>query len=317
MRIAVFGASGKTGRAVTAALARRGVDVVPIGRAHWNVTDGDPDPALAEALIGCAASYLIAPNLFPDEPDYVRRALTALAEAQVPRVVYHSVASPAVPAMPHHLGKAIAEDLVRRSGLSWTILQPGPYLQNLDLSGPVAVPYRITAPFGLADLAEVGEAAAIVLTEAGHEGATYELASRVATVQELAADAGVTAHQVPYSPVPTLSERENSWLRAMFDYYDRFGLPVGTLPLRALLNSIGVQRPGVTGRHKGHEEDHADPLRRTHRRRRHPDRLRQHHQRAGHERARHPRQPGEHIDQPDQQHYRNPQRGDPGDDLRQ
>jgi NAD(P)H dehydrogenase (quinone) len=28
---------------------------------------------------------------------------------------------------------------------------------------------------------------------------------------------------------------EHPWLRAMFAYYDRHGLPVGTLPLRALL----------------------------------------------------------------------------------
>ena len=28
----------------------------------------------------------------------------------------------------------------------------------------------------------------------------------------------------------------HEWLRAMFDYYDRHGLPVGTLPMRAVLS---------------------------------------------------------------------------------
>ena len=93
--------------------------------------------------------------------------------------------------MPHHLGKAVSEDLVRRSGLAWTILQPGAYLQNLDLSGPVEVPYDVDAVFGFADLDDVAAVAALVLTEAGHVGATYELASRVASVAELAAEAGV------------------------------------------------------------------------------------------------------------------------------
>jgi len=35
IRVAVVGASGKTGRAISAALASRGADVVPIGRATW------------------------------------------------------------------------------------------------------------------------------------------------------------------------------------------------------------------------------------------------------------------------------------------
>jgi NAD(P)H dehydrogenase (quinone) len=219
-RVAVVGGRGKTGRAVRDALARRGHTAVPLGRAEW--------PGLGDAMAGCEAAYLIAPNLHPDEPDYVADALEAMLAAGVPRVVYHSVASPYAPQMPHHVGKAQAEDLVRRSGLAWTILQPGAYLQNLDLGGDLCVPYDIDAIFGFADLAEVGEAAAIVLTEPGHVGATYELASRVATPAELAAEAGHRAVRVETSV-------EHPWLRAMFDYYDRHGLPVGTRTLSMLL----------------------------------------------------------------------------------
>jgi NAD(P)H dehydrogenase (quinone) len=219
--IAVLGGHGKTGRAVAAALAARGVEAKPLGRADW--------PSLSEAVAGCEAAYLIAPNLHPDEPAYVTEALAALTEAGVGRVVYHSVASPYAPAMPHHLGKAVSEDLVRRSGLAWTILQPGAYLQNLDLSGPVEVPYDVDAAFGFADLADVAAVAALVLTEAGHAGATYELASRVATVAELAAEAGVTARRT--------DQRPDGWLGAMFAYYDQHGLPVGTRTMAALLGS--------------------------------------------------------------------------------
>ena len=219
MTVAVLGGHGKTGRAVVAALAARGVASVAIGRAEW--------PDLTAAVAGCEAAYVIAPNLHPDEPAYVAEALAALTEAGVPRVVYHSVASPYCPEMPHHLGKAVAEDGVRRSGLAWTILQPGAYLQNLDLTGPVEVPYDVDALFGFADLADVAEVAALVLTEDGHAGATYELASRTATVAELAAEAGVTATRT--------DERPDGWLGAMFAYYDRHGLPVGTRTMSALL----------------------------------------------------------------------------------
>jgi uncharacterized protein YbjT (DUF2867 family) len=217
--IAVLGGHGKTGRAVCAALAARGVEARPLGRADW--------PALTAAVARCGSAYVIAPNLHPDEPAYVEEALTALTEAGVGRIVYHSVASPYAPDMPHHLGKAVSEDLVRRSGLAWTILQPGAYLQNLDLSGPVEVPYDVDAVFGFADLADVAEVAALVLTEDGHVGATYELASRVATVAELAAEAGVTARRT--------DERPGGWLGAMFAYYDRHGLPVGTRTMAGLL----------------------------------------------------------------------------------
>jgi NAD(P)H dehydrogenase (quinone) len=225
-RIAVLGGTGKTGVAVCDALRGRGAEPVPLGRAAW--------ADLAGALAGCDAVYLIAPNFHPDEPGYVREALAAATAAGVARVVYHSVASPYAPEMPHHLGKAVSEDLVRRSGLAWTILQPGAYLQNLDLSGPVEVPYDVDAVFGFADLDDVAAVAALVLTEAGHVGATYELASRVASVAELAAEAGVTASRS--------DERPGGWLGAMFAYYDAHGLPVGALPLRALLAEEGAAR---------------------------------------------------------------------------
>ena len=148
--------------------------------------------------------------------------LAALSEAGVGRVVYHSVASPYVPAMPHHLGKAVSEDLVRRCGLDWTILQPGAYLQNLDLTGPIDLPYSPDVPFGFLDLADLGRAAAVVLTEPGHVGATYELASRVATVRRARRRGG--RRGAAASPDPGT----HPWLSAMFAYYDDHGLPVGT-----------------------------------------------------------------------------------------
>ncbi len=230
-RVAIVGGHGKTGRAVSAALEARGADVVTTGRDEH---DG-PVVRLVAALQGCDAVYLIAPNLHPDEPGYVAHALDAAHTAGISRIGYHSVAAPYTPSMPHHLGKAVAEDLVRRSGLSWTILQPGPYLQNLDLTAPVRLPYRADATFGFADLDEVGEAAAIVLLEDGHAGATYELATRSATVAQLAAEAGVDVVVERAWDAAGLYPREREWLAAMFAYYDLHGLPVGTLTLNALL----------------------------------------------------------------------------------
>jgi uncharacterized protein YbjT (DUF2867 family) len=222
MTVGLVGGNGKTGRAVAAALAERGAESRNLGRAEW---DGLPT-----AFEGCDAAYVVAPNFHPDEPAYVDHVLKACRVAGIDRVVYHSVASPYLPEMPHHLGKAEAEHLVRRSGLAWTILQPGVYLQNVDLTGggPVQVPYDVHARFGFLDLADLGRAAAAVLLEEGHEGATYELATRSASVAELAAESGTTAVRVEPGAV-------SEGLLTMFAYYDEHGLPAGTLVLSALL----------------------------------------------------------------------------------
>ncbi|WP_436701541.1 SDR family oxidoreductase [Nocardioides sp. BYT-33-1] len=230
MKVAILGGSGKTGRAVGAALAQVGVATRPLGRAAF-----DDLPA---ALAGADAVHVIAPNLHPDEPSYVAAVLAAATEVGVGRVSYHSVASPYVPAMPHHLGKAVSEDLVRRSGLDWTILQPCAYVQNLlpalraarSAAGDLEVPYAVDTPFGMVDLQDVAAATAVVLTGEGHVGATYELGGpALVSVADVAAAAGLSARRVP------ADDDVHPWLRAMFDYYDDHGLPTGGVPLGALL----------------------------------------------------------------------------------
>jgi uncharacterized protein YbjT (DUF2867 family) len=242
--VAVLGGRGKTGRAVASALARRGARPRVVGR------ELVADPVAA--LSGVGAVYVVAPNMYADEPDYVSAVLTAARQAGVDRVVYHSVAAPYAPGMPHHLGKAAAEDVVRRLAATWTILQPCAYVQNfvtaLRMEQPVLrVPYDVDRPFGLVDLADVATAAATVLLDDAHAGATYELGGPALVTPR---DVAVTASDVLGIDVPLervtpeewartdgagLGERERAWLTAMFGYYDRHGLPAGSLPLRCLL----------------------------------------------------------------------------------
>ena len=63
------------------------------------------------------------------------------------------------------------------------------------------------------------------------------MASRQATVAGLAAEAGVEV--VVERPAGEPRNREEAWLRAMFAYCDRHGLPVGTRVLRWLRSSGG------------------------------------------------------------------------------
>lgn len=238
--VAILSGRGKTGRALTSALQCAGASVRPLGRAESS--------HLADALSGCRAVYVMAPNLYPDEPRLVADALMAADQAGVDRVVYHSVTAPYAPDMAHHLGKARSEDCVRRSAADWTILQPCAYVQNLvpglrQAEPAIRVPYDVDQPFGLLDLVDLAEIAARVLLDDGHQGATYEVGGpRVVTVRDVASCAAeVLATDVPVERVSSaaaLAEappHEREWLGAMFDYYDRHGLPAGGAVASALL----------------------------------------------------------------------------------
>lgn len=245
--VLVTGAAGKTGLALIRAVTAAGLEVRALvrpgsgagavraaGATEVAVADLDSGAGLAEALAGCSAVYLIAPNLHLSEPSLVARVLTAASEAGTARVVYHSVLHPYAPQLPHHVGKAVSEDLVRRSSLDWTILQPGAYMQNLVTAqqpGELVVPYSLTSAFSLVDIRDVAEAAAVVLTETGHDAATYELAgpARI-SVADLAELWGITARQITVEQwlrrgaAAKLPRDARDVLAAMFSYYDRYGL---------------------------------------------------------------------------------------------
>lgn len=235
--IAVLGGRGKTGQAVISALDFLGADAQPLGRAELQAPVG--------ALAGFSAAYIMAPNMHPDEPEFVSKILAAAKEAGVSRVVYHSVAAPYIPEMPHHLGKAEAERLVRRSGLEWTIVQPCAYVQNFlpQLTGPepsIVVPYNADRLFGLIDLQDVGEIAARALLEPDLIGSTLELGGPdLVSVRDLARAASdvldqdvqltvISAQEWSGGAGARLAPREREWLLAMFNYYERYGLPTGS-----------------------------------------------------------------------------------------
>ena len=97
---------------------------------------------------------------------------------------------PQTEAMPHHWQKLRVEERLFESGLRYTILQPTVYMQNLlahwDLiakQGILPVPYAAETRLAMVDLQDVAAAAVGVLTEKGHEGATYELVGTEALSQ--------------------------------------------------------------------------------------------------------------------------------------
>ena len=232
--VLVLGATGKTGAAVSRALLARGVPVRGTSRqpgpgmVRVDLSTGE---GLDEAMRGVRAVHHSAPNLSADEVPMLARTIAAARSAGVERIVLHSVMHPFVPAMPHHLRKAEAENLLRTSGLDWTILQPAAYHQNLLPGlrrGRISLPYSLEQRFSNVDLDDVAEATATVLLDEGHVHATYELAgpeeldahAMVARASEVLGRE-VSAERV--DPPVTGDLRSTSELLAMFAHYDAHG----------------------------------------------------------------------------------------------
>jgi NAD(P)H dehydrogenase (quinone) len=226
--ILVTGAGGKTGRAVLKAALARGAPVrafvrgsvdqaalTAMGVSEVVVGEMDDARALSRAARGADAIYHICPNVSPQEVAFAKALVAAASSYGVDRLVYHSVLHPQIEAMPHHWNKLRVEELLFGSKLDITILQPTAYMQNslvewdrMVRDGIYRVPYPIETRLSLVDLDDVAEAAAVVLTAAGHSGATYELVGTPPLSQvEIAAAFGKELNK----PVRAEAETVEAW----------------------------------------------------------------------------------------------------------
>lgn len=205
MRILVTGANGKTGRAVTAALAARGATVRAFIRdaAQWPLLqslgkvaeyaggDLQDSGSIARALQGCDAMVHIGPPMHPDEVAMTRNAIEAAQKSALPHFVYYSVMHSLRRDVRHHRLKLDCEEMLVGSGLAYTILQPTRYMQHLEPiwkqvteQGVHAMPFNVDVRFNVADLLDHAAATAtVVMASSAHHYATYELAGPEALSQ--------------------------------------------------------------------------------------------------------------------------------------
>jgi len=260
--IVVTAAGGQTGAAVVRALWSRGHRVravvsgardrpeltalaADVVAADLRKTDG-----LEQVLAGAEALYAIWPNFDPGEAAGVTALLAAARRAGVGRVVYHSVLRPQARAMPHHAAKDLVEEALDASGLAWRVLQPCAYADNLDgqlpdvaASGTLRSPWGLTTAQSLVDLRDVADAAAVLVTEDGLDGGTFEAvgpepltAPHIAELMSRRLGRTVTAVDVaPDGPVPPASDYAAHCTRTMFDHYRAHGFTGSPRVLEALL----------------------------------------------------------------------------------
>lgn len=252
--ILITGSAGKTGRSVLQALVGRGAPVRALvhqpeqihtveasGAQDVIVGDMKSQETMERAVQNMGAVYHICPNVSPDEVAIGQIAIAAAQSAGVEHFVFHSVLNPQIEVMPHHWKKSRVEELLVESRLPYTILQPAAYMQNIlahwkriQSEGIYPLPYPVDTRLSLVDLMDVAQAAAIVLTESGHQYATYELVSieglsqtEVAAILSQELGRPVQATTVPLETWRSqakeagLGDYQIETLSSMFTYYQR------------------------------------------------------------------------------------------------
>jgi uncharacterized protein YbjT (DUF2867 family) len=255
--ILITGSAGKTGQSVLQALVEKGAPVRALvhqpeqihaveSRGAQDVVVGDMKSreTMERAVQDVRAVYHICPNVSPDEIAIGQIAIAAAQSAGVEHFVFHSVLNPQTEAMPHHWKKLRVEELLVESSLPYTILQPAAYMQNIiahweriQSEGIYPVPYPDDTRLSLVDLKDVAQAAAIVLTEPGHQYATYELVgieglsqTEVAAILSQELGRPVQATTVPLETWRSqakeagLGDYQIETLTSMFAYYQRSDL---------------------------------------------------------------------------------------------
>lgn len=172
----VLGGTGKTGRRVAQGLQARGLGVRIGSRAAVPGFDWDDARTWPAALEGVDAVYIAYhPDLAAPGAPAAIQAFTDLAvRSGVTRLVLLS-----------GRGEPEAqrcEDIVRRSGVDWTLIRASWFCQNFSegylldpiLSGVVALPVgAVGEPF--VDAADIAGIAVAALAEDGHAGQLYEV----------------------------------------------------------------------------------------------------------------------------------------------
>ncbi len=208
MSVVITEATGHLGRLVVEDLLASGVpagEIVATGRSTGRIADlgvravvADYDePSTLEAAFAGADTVLLVSGSTPgSRVAQHTRAIEASRAAGVRRVVYTS--APKASGTPWTMSPdhAATEDVLRASGLTWTILRNNWYHENYrsTLEQAAQTGTVLTSAgdgrVASASRADFAAAAAAVLTSDGHDGRVYELTGDVAwTFDEFAAAA--------------------------------------------------------------------------------------------------------------------------------
>lgn len=201
----ILGATGKTGSRICDRLDARGIPVRKGSRSASPAFDWENEAGWDDVLQGVEAVYInYAPDLaVPGATDKMR--------VFVEKALTHGVKRAVLLSGRGEEEAQASEDIVRSSGLTWTIVRASWFFQNfsegmfLDMvrAGELTLPEGNT-PEPFVDVDDIADVVTAALTEPGHEGKLYEVTGpRALTFSDIAEElTSATGRPVRYIPLP-------------------------------------------------------------------------------------------------------------------
>jgi uncharacterized protein YbjT (DUF2867 family) len=231
MRIVIVGGSGQVGRAVTAALRRRGHDAVPVSRSSG--VDAYTGDGLATALTGADAVLDTTRTPSLEETvasDYLRTSTGNLLAAEhragvALHVPVSIIGMERVPELGYYRAKLIQEETIAGGDVPYTMLRAAQFMEFLPTilagnvhDGEARLPASYLQPIAVADLAEI---LADVLT-----------APPANTIVEAAGPEALALDEIGRRPLPGVRIMTDPTVKPLFG---------AALPERALVPAKGAR----------------------------------------------------------------------------
>lgn len=194
--ILLTGANGKTGHAIIRNLVKQGSAVRGLVRTDASaatiaalgavpaIGNLRNEAQVAAAFEGVDRVYHLCPGIQPDDVEITQRMIRLSQKAGVRLFGYHSVSYPQLPEVAFHWKKLLSEIEILHSGLTFFVVRPCQFMQNVLWSLPAilnegvfALPWSPDHRMVSVDVEDMGEAIANILTRPGFEGGTYEFCS--------------------------------------------------------------------------------------------------------------------------------------------
>jgi uncharacterized protein YbjT (DUF2867 family) len=269
--ILVTGATGTNGREIIGELRELGATGVRalvrdpakasfIRDAGFEAVEGDFDrpETLDAALEGVERALLLTPpsqRTFELQRDFIESAKRAGTRHVVK---FSAIGADSGAAEGFGKWHGQAEDYLKESGLSWTMLRPNFFMQNLlGQARQIAAEGRIYQPVGDArasfvDVRDIASVAARALTEEGHEGKAYVLTGPEAlSYTDVAAKlSDATGREITYVAISPEQFRQGAlaaglpeWLVAALERLNEIFAAGHTAEVTDYVRTVGKKEP--------------------------------------------------------------------------